>query len=130
VELMETFCSWFSNQLAVFWIASIIGSGINGNSLSLYSSKSSGRLSSLLLLEVELMETTIIQFPFQPAGDFLGIASIIGSGINGNRRGIDPLVSVCDIASIIGSGINGNGFTLSLNWTPKLKNRFYYWKWN
>jgi len=42
---------------------------------------------SLLLLEVELMETC---FEAGVPWDFLiGIASIIGSGINGNKRVVD-----------------------------------------
>jgi len=61
-------------------IASIIGSGINGN-VELCAVLDEAQRLSLLLLEVELMETqvaeTLEQFMFN-------IASIIGSGINGN----------------------------------------------
>jgi len=46
---------------------------------------------------------------------FVKIASIIGSGINGNSRGENPgLACQLCIASIIGSGINGNSLLLFL----------------
>ncbi len=63
-------------------IASFIGSGINGNALKTIERREA--LISLLLQEVELMETTN-----QPFSNLLWlkqrqIASFIGSGINGN----------------------------------------------
>jgi len=84
-------------------IASIIGSGINGNPTCIQSSLS------------------ILVF----------IASIIGSGINGNVQddaGI-PSSYTPQIASIIGSGINGNLFPTAF-YCMSIRHRFYYWKWN
>ncbi len=68
-----------SRKAPLFRIASIIGSGINGN----YEPPSWGSciIVSLLLLEVELMETSEVQLPLLVLEL---IASIIGSGINGN----------------------------------------------
>jgi len=78
---------------------------------------------------VELMETRCYR-----QNIFVGasiIASIIGSGINGNmdqKRMEDDLRK---IASIIGSGINGNFQAPSILPTLLLAiDRFYYWKWN
>jgi len=60
---------------------------------------------------VELMETNLIP-DFQSSVVCL-IASIIGSGINGNypnvRKHFESFDGIIEIASIIGSGINGNG---------------------
>ncbi len=59
------------------------------------------------------------------------IASIIGSGINGNapasRVGIPEFSA--SIASIIGSGINGNTLADAIA-IARHRYRFYYWKWN
>jgi len=65
-------------------------------------------MQSLLLLEVELMETAS-QLLFA-AANISTIASIIGSGINGNTPStlVLPQWHSQSIASIIGSGINGN----------------------
>jgi len=89
-------------------IASIIGSGINGNftlpgKLARLLAKS-----SLLLLEVELMETPgngrYVQSS-SPAESLLllevELMETFANGANGE-------ISVILIASIIGSGINGN----------------------
>jgi len=66
-------------------IASIIGSGINGNQPSLPHLPSiNSNLASLLLLEVELMETGI-NLTIGNDEIWYKIASIIGSGINGNQ---------------------------------------------
>jgi len=59
----------------------------------------------------------------------LGIASIIGSGINGNHGNRQKQESLSQIASIIGSGINGNHQRCSIKHLTD-ENRFYYWKWN
>jgi len=61
-------------------IASIIGSGINGNVNDF--SVDFDNIKSLLLLEVELMETFSITKRVSTSSP--QIASIIGSGINGN----------------------------------------------
>ncbi len=78
-------------------IASIIGSGINGNFIAEFT-KSATNL-SLLLLEVELMETDIkVGF----IALINGIASIIGSGINGNCSMIsNSIFPKGDLASLL-----------------------------
>jgi len=58
VELMETLMLPIPTMLKSMEIASIIGSGINGNSKSNFT-RSIGSTASLLLLEVELMETRL-----------------------------------------------------------------------
>ncbi len=82
-------------------IASIIGSGINGNILQGNDSNPLVPGVSLLLLEVELMETTLES---DRSTAVFSIASIIGSGINGNFSQQYFCIAVCY--------------------------RFYYWKWN
>jgi len=54
---------------------------------------------------VELMETFDIGYV---EWVYSTIASIIGSGINGNALNCNPQALLFGIASIIGSGINGN----------------------
>jgi len=69
------------------WImASIIGSGINGNLKKDSEQYKGKRKKWLLLLEVELMETQELNISSgQPTAL---MASIIGSGINGNLKPI------------------------------------------
>jgi len=108
-------------------IASIIGSGINGN-CQLQEWDRETQTQSLLLLEVELMETLVMIKSSAPP--LAWIASIIGSGINGNCSSkLTSLFKLSCIASIIGSGINGN-FTLTTSNVYLIGYRFYYWKWN
>jgi len=79
---------------------------------------------------VELMETSSSRK--EPISCFFQfIASIIGSGINGNKNKLDWTIEVAlKIASIIGSGINGNSKDYSFFLHFITSNRFYYWKWN
>ena len=68
---------------------------------------SRGFLPSLLLLEVELMETN--GKALNPRLRVVGVASIIRSGINGNPVNVrDNHLLPLGVASIIRSGINGN----------------------
>jgi len=82
VELMETTSTLLESVTSEDEMASIIGSGINGNKI----------------------------FPSRFHSTNSGMASIIGSGINGNLvQVILHFANVSsDMASIIGSGINGN----------------------
>jgi len=89
-----------------YLIASIIGSGINGNQQSPRFVRWLVILLSLLLLEVELMET--VRVLSNEKHLYQRIASIIGSGINGN------------LALVYRTS----------NSTPLENHRFYYWKWN
>jgi len=90
-------------------MASIIGSGINGNYSRPQSLLGSWVGKWLLLLEVELMETCDDCYKI---GEYFSnlMASIIGSGINGNIlfTMVTQAIVLGGMASIIGSGINGN----------------------
>ena len=100
---METFLG-ICERSPNLCIASFIGSGINGNHHEGLL-RGQALLGSLLLSEVELMET-----PNPSASEdnsFKNIASFIGSGINGNMRNPRRIV-----ASMRG------------------RNRFFYRKWN
>jgi len=56
------------------------------------------------------------------------MASIIGSGINGNETHAADQAVHFIMASIIGSGINGNAKKYRLKSYGDYG--FYYWKWN
>jgi len=71
-----------STEWHVHGVASIIGSGINGNLTLVFQSFTVLCFKSLLLLEVELMETVFVGLLVFTLEDC--VASIIGSGINGN----------------------------------------------
>ena len=61
----------------------------------------------------------------------LSVASLLGSGINGNVRinRFDKLLLFA-VASLLGSGINGNRRTLSESKDLFLGSRFLIRKWN
>jgi len=91
-------------------MASIIGSGINGNLTNLANSTLRAAVAWLLLLEVELMETVATLGGHLQEATESEMASIIGSGINGNKKNSQVKIAphLVIMASIIGSGINGN----------------------
>jgi len=130
-------------------IASIIGSGINGNEMQpFFVSVSSVSLlllevelmetifilrndrtllfKSLLLLEVELMETEAEKI--SPSQSTLSSLLLLEVELMETVSEYSDTPLNINIASIIGSGINGNW--CGHNEQRHQWYRFYYWKWN
>ncbi len=124
VELMETgFVN--SRHTGTLVIASIIGSGINGNSALM--DKVDYPMVSLLLLEVELMETRAgCQRQPKPVLSLL----LLEVELMETEKWSSKEKKKISIASIIGSGINGNSHRIEARANQGFGYRFYYWKWN
>ena len=126
VELMETNGKMDILVLQICVVASLLGSGINGN-LPILPAENYVAQRSLPYQEVELMETSSLKslLRFQKGQ----VASLLGSGINGNfpfsgYRGGNSVV-----ASLLGSGINGNLFRIDRQVCFSSR-RFLIRKWN
>ena len=113
----------------VLQIASFIGSGINGNKVETEGGRVYSTGISLLLQEVELMETVN---EASNSTSLTEIASFIGSGINGNTpEQLYHEVPLWKLSLLLQEVELMETQQKSKQWQrQKKKNRFFYRKWN